>query len=162
MIDRDYFQAIYFRTFDEILFEVATNQAEFDRDEAPADLGQTLKLPARHERLRGRLERHLSEIGHWDDIRRKMDRRPRPAAGVDLSPHRRLGRSVPRRGLPDSHIVSPSGAVSENGGRRFFARRLKVSTTRKTSPPAATRCSIRRCRESADRSGRGDRHRILE
>ncbi len=62
VIDRDYFWAIYFRTPGGILFEVATNEPGFDRDEDPAHLGEALKLPARHEHLRDRLERHLKPI----------------------------------------------------------------------------------------------------
>lgn len=63
VIDRDYFHAIYFRTPAGILFEVATNEPGFDRDEAVGDLGRALKLPSRHEHLRERLERQLPEIG---------------------------------------------------------------------------------------------------
>ena len=59
VIDRDYFWAIYFRTPGGILFEVATNEPGFDRDEDPASLGQALKLPRQHEHLRPQLERHL-------------------------------------------------------------------------------------------------------
>jgi len=62
VIDRDYFWAIYFRTPGGILFEVATNEPGFDRDEDTAHLGQALKLPSQHEYLRERLERHLQPI----------------------------------------------------------------------------------------------------
>ena len=58
-IDRDYFWAIYFRTPGGILFEVATDEPGFDRDEDAATLGQALKLPRQHEHLRDRLERAL-------------------------------------------------------------------------------------------------------
>lgn len=61
-IDRDYFWAIYFRTPGGVLFEVATNEPGFDRDEDTAHLGEALKLPAQHEHLRSRLERHLEPI----------------------------------------------------------------------------------------------------
>jgi glyoxalase family protein len=61
-IDRDYFWAIYFRTPGGVLFEVATNEPGFDRDEDTAHLGQALKLPAQHEHLRARLERQLERI----------------------------------------------------------------------------------------------------
>lgn len=62
-IDRDYFWAIYFRTPGGVLFEVATNEPGFDRDEDTAHLGQALKLPRQHEHLRSRLERQLDPIG---------------------------------------------------------------------------------------------------
>lgn len=63
VIDRDYFWAIYFRTPGGVLFEVATNEPGFDRDEDTAHLGEALKLPAQHAHLRGKLERILEPIG---------------------------------------------------------------------------------------------------
>jgi glyoxalase family protein len=62
VIDRDYFFAIYFRTPGGVLFEVATNEPGFDRDEERAHLGEALKLPSQHEHLRGRLEQMLDPI----------------------------------------------------------------------------------------------------
>jgi glyoxalase family protein len=56
VIDRDYFWAIYFRTPGGVLFEVATNEPGFDRDEDTAHLGQALRLPKQHEHLREVLE----------------------------------------------------------------------------------------------------------
>jgi glyoxalase family protein len=61
-IDRDYFWAIYFRTPGGVLFEVATNEPGFARDEDTAHLGQALMLPAQHEHLRARLERALEPL----------------------------------------------------------------------------------------------------
>ncbi len=62
VIDRDYFWAIYFRTPGGVLFEVATNEPGFDRDEDTAHLGEALKLPTQHEHLRKSLEEHLQPI----------------------------------------------------------------------------------------------------
>ncbi|MEM8537151.1 MAG: VOC family protein [Pseudomonadota bacterium] len=62
VIDRDYFYAIYFRTPGGVLFEVATNEPGFDRDEDTANLGQALKLPSQHEHLRARLEGYLQPL----------------------------------------------------------------------------------------------------
>ena len=59
VIDRDYFWAIYFRTPGGILFEVATNEPGFDRDEDVAHLGEALKLPDQHAHLRSRIEKSL-------------------------------------------------------------------------------------------------------
>jgi len=59
VIDRDYFYAIYFRTPGGVLFEIATNEPGFDRDEDTAHLGEALKLPAQHEHLRAKLEQQL-------------------------------------------------------------------------------------------------------
>ncbi|MEL7026045.1 MAG: ring-cleaving dioxygenase [Pseudomonadota bacterium] len=62
VIDRDYFWAIYFRTPGGVLFEIATNEPGFDRDEDTAHLGTALKLPSQHEHLRQELERSLQPI----------------------------------------------------------------------------------------------------
>lgn len=61
-IDRDYFWAIYFRTPGGVLFEVATDEPGFARDEAPAHLGEGLMLPPQHAHLRETLERRLEPI----------------------------------------------------------------------------------------------------
>jgi glyoxalase family protein len=62
VIDRDYFWAIYFRTPGGILFEVATNEPGFDRDEDIAHLGEALKLPKQHEDQRSLIESHLQPL----------------------------------------------------------------------------------------------------
>jgi glyoxalase family protein len=63
VIDRDYFWAIYFRTPGGVLFEIATNEPGFDRDEDSAHLGEALKLPSQHGHLREYLEKHLQPLG---------------------------------------------------------------------------------------------------
>ncbi|WP_371038279.1 ring-cleaving dioxygenase [Rhodosalinus sp. FB01] len=60
--DRDYFFAIYFRTPGGILFEVATDEPGFARDEPVETLGQSLCLPAQHAHLREELERTLEPL----------------------------------------------------------------------------------------------------
>jgi glyoxalase family protein len=62
VIDRDYFFSIYFRTPGGVLFEIATNEPGFDRDEDTAHLGEALKLPRQHEHLRARLEQSLEKL----------------------------------------------------------------------------------------------------
>jgi glyoxalase family protein len=62
VIDRDYFWAIYFRTPGGVLFEIATNEPGFDRDEDTAHLGEALMIPARHAHLRERIEQFLPPI----------------------------------------------------------------------------------------------------
>jgi len=64
VIDRDYFWAIYFRTPGGVLFEIATNEPGFDRDEDTAHLGEALKLPSQHAHLRDYLEKHLQPLGN--------------------------------------------------------------------------------------------------
>lgn len=62
VIDRDYFWAIYFRTPGGVLFEIATNEPGFERDEDKAHLGEALKLPSQHAHLRSLLEQHLQPL----------------------------------------------------------------------------------------------------
>jgi glyoxalase family protein len=62
VIDRDYFWSIYFRTPGGVLFEVATNEPGFERDEAIDHLGEGLMLPRQHAHLRPYLESHLEPI----------------------------------------------------------------------------------------------------
>lgn len=62
VIARDYFYAIYFRTPGCVLFEVATNEPGFNRDEDTAHLGEALKLPSQHAHLRDRIEKILPAI----------------------------------------------------------------------------------------------------
>ncbi|SLN68406.1 Putative ring-cleaving dioxygenase MhqO [Aquimixticola soesokkakensis] len=59
VIDRDYFTAIYFRTPEGILFEIATDTPGFTVDEDPAHLGEALQLPAQHAPKREQIERRL-------------------------------------------------------------------------------------------------------
>ena len=62
VIDRDYFFSVYFRTPGGVLFEIATNEPGFARDEDTAHLGEALKLPKQHEHLRARLEKTLEPL----------------------------------------------------------------------------------------------------
>jgi glyoxalase family protein len=62
VIDRDYFWAIYFRTPGGILFEVATNEPGFSRDEDSAHLGEMLKLPGRYEPFRDKIQAGLTPL----------------------------------------------------------------------------------------------------
>jgi glyoxalase family protein len=62
VIDRDYFYSVYFRTPGGVLFEIATNEPGFSRDEDTQHLGEALKLPRQHEHLRAELERTLEPL----------------------------------------------------------------------------------------------------
>jgi glyoxalase family protein len=59
VIDRQYFNAIYFREPGGVLFEIATDPPGFAADEPVATLGQALKLPPQYEPIRDRIERVL-------------------------------------------------------------------------------------------------------
>jgi glyoxalase family protein len=61
-IDRQYFNAIYFREPGGTLFEIATDPPGFAVDEAPEALGQALKLPAQYESMRARIEAVLPPL----------------------------------------------------------------------------------------------------
>jgi|AGTN01.1.fsa_nt_gi Lactoylglutathione lyase and related lyases len=58
-IDRDYFFSLYFREPGGVLFELATDNPGFTRDESLEDLGTALKLPKQYESMRHRIENNL-------------------------------------------------------------------------------------------------------
>jgi glyoxalase family protein len=62
VIDRDYFNAIYFNQPQGVLFEIATTSPGFAVDEDPERLGEALRLPTQHEHLRPKLERILTPL----------------------------------------------------------------------------------------------------
>jgi glyoxalase family protein len=62
VIDRQYFNAIYFREPGGVLFEIATDPPGFAVDEPVETLGQALKLPAKYESIRDRLTRVLPPL----------------------------------------------------------------------------------------------------
>jgi glyoxalase family protein len=62
VMDRQYFRSIYFREPGGVLFEVATMQPGFAVDEAPAELGRSLKLPPWEEPNRAAIERGLVPV----------------------------------------------------------------------------------------------------
>ena len=62
VIDRQYFNAIYFREPGGVLFEIATDPPGFAVDEPVETMGSRLMLPAQHERLRDRIEAILPKL----------------------------------------------------------------------------------------------------
>lgn len=60
--DRQYFRSIYFHEPGGVLFEIATDPPGFTVDEAPQDLGRSLRLPPWLEPHRGELERTLPPL----------------------------------------------------------------------------------------------------
>ncbi|NRF90098.1 ring-cleaving dioxygenase [Paenibacillus frigoriresistens] len=62
IVDRQYFNAIYFREEGGILFEIATDPPGFARDEEPEVLGEKLMLPEWFEESRDQIVRNLPPI----------------------------------------------------------------------------------------------------
>ncbi|MFD0695207.1 ring-cleaving dioxygenase [Paenibacillus sp. GCM10027628] len=62
IVDRQYFNAIYFREEGGILFEIATDPPGFARDEQPDALGEKLMLPEWFEEHRTQIEANLPPI----------------------------------------------------------------------------------------------------
>lgn len=60
--DRNYFNAIYFREYGEILFEIATDPPGFAHDESYETMGRNLMLPSQYEMYRERLNEMLIPI----------------------------------------------------------------------------------------------------
>ncbi len=63
-IDRDYFFSLYFREPGGVLFEIATDNPGFTRDEPLEELGSSLKLPEQYEASRDRIEQLLPPLKH--------------------------------------------------------------------------------------------------
>ena len=61
-IDRDYFFSIYFREPGGVLFEIATDNPGFTRDESLDELGTHLKLPGQYEPSRSEIEAVLPAL----------------------------------------------------------------------------------------------------
>jgi glyoxalase family protein len=72
VIDRDYFNAIYFREPRGVLFEIATLSPGFATDEDPEHLGEALRLPTQHEHLRAQLEQTLQPVVNPRAARREV------------------------------------------------------------------------------------------
>ncbi|WEG11285.1 ring-cleaving dioxygenase [Pullulanibacillus sp. KACC 23026] len=60
--DRQYFNAIYFREYGEILFEIATDPPGFAYDESHETMGEKLMLPEQYEQHRSQLNQTLIPI----------------------------------------------------------------------------------------------------
>jgi glyoxalase family protein len=61
-IDRDYFFSLYFREPGGVLFEIATDNPGFTRDESLQELGTSLKLPKQYENNREEIEQVLPAL----------------------------------------------------------------------------------------------------
>lgn len=61
-INRDYFFSLYFREPGGVLFELATDNPGFDKDEPVDQLGTSLKLPEQYESSRAEIEKGLPAI----------------------------------------------------------------------------------------------------
>jgi len=64
VLDRQYFQSIYFREPGGVLYEIATVPPGFLVDEELAELGQGLKLPRWEEPHRRQIEAGLPAVTH--------------------------------------------------------------------------------------------------
>ncbi|AEI39083.1 ring-cleaving dioxygenase [Paenibacillus mucilaginosus] len=62
VVDRQYFNALYFREAGGILFEIATDPPGFAKDEAPEALGEKVMLPEWYEPHRAQIEANLLPI----------------------------------------------------------------------------------------------------
>jgi glyoxalase family protein len=68
VLDRQYFQSIYFREPGGVLFEVATVEPGFTIDEPQASLGRDLKLPPWEEPNRAEIERALPLVTSAEEL----------------------------------------------------------------------------------------------
>ncbi|MDQ6813607.1 MAG: VOC family protein, partial [Bacteroidota bacterium] len=61
-IDRDYFFSLYFREPGGVLFELATDNPGFAKDEPVERLGSSLRLPKQYEGSRAEIEKILPSL----------------------------------------------------------------------------------------------------
>ena len=126
--DRKYFRSIYFHEPGGTLFEIATDPPGFTVDEEPRQLGTTLKLPARYEPLRQRIEKQLQPLESADFKHVYLP--PEPGAddgAVIVALHGTGGNEhdltpLARQISPSAPVLNPRGRVLENGMPRFFKR----------------------------------------
>lgn len=62
VMDRNYFESIYFREPGGVLFEIATDSPGFTFDESAENLGTSLKLPPQYENYRAQIEGRVAKI----------------------------------------------------------------------------------------------------
>lgn len=62
ILDRQYFESVYFREPGGVLFEVATEGPGFAIDESKEQLGETLRLPKWYEQYRGEIEKAVTPV----------------------------------------------------------------------------------------------------
>jgi hypothetical protein len=62
VVDRQYFQSVYFREPGGVLFEIATDGPGFTIDEPAAELGTRLRLPPMYEPMRDRIAQALPPV----------------------------------------------------------------------------------------------------
>jgi glyoxalase family protein len=85
VLDRRYFQSIYFSAPDGLLLEIATDGPGFTRDEDAGALGRGLQLPPWLESRRGEIEAGLTPLDVGD--------RREPGSGGGLTGHTASGRA---------------------------------------------------------------------
>ncbi len=62
VLDRQYFESIYFREPGGVLFEIATAKPGFGIDESPEKLGEKLMLPPQYESRRSLIEKAIKPV----------------------------------------------------------------------------------------------------
>lgn len=127
-IDRNYFESVYFRGPEGVLYELATDPPGMAIDEEPDKLGQRLMLPPQYEKHRAEILSQLAPLTSSFVTRRSAPREEQPKLHLvglhgtggdenDLVPIlERLAQG------PSSSWVSLRGPVLEGHQRRFFRR----------------------------------------
>ncbi len=145
VMDRMYFQSVYFREPGGVLFEVATAAPGFSLDEDISSLGSSLKLPPQFEGQRAEIEASLPNVhlphevsGPLLSAEETMNtpslgfiHRFEPSktdsgitllllhgTGGDEDNLIQLGREL----IGNAALLSPRGKILENGAPRFFRR----------------------------------------
>jgi glyoxalase family protein len=120
--DRNYFNSIYFRGPEGVLYELATDPPGMLIDEDQATLGTTLRLPPQYEKYREAL---LDQLAPLETAFHTFERAGKDPMLVGL--HGTGGDEHDLVPLltqldPEAHLLTLRGQVSENGHARFFRR----------------------------------------
>lgn len=122
VMDRNYFNSIYFRTPNGILFELATDPPGMLIDESEELLGTHLMLPPQYEPYREKIEARLEPLEEsYRTVEVEGEGPPIVALhGTGGNEYDLL--DIVRKVAPGRAILGVRGNVTENGMTRFFRR----------------------------------------
>ena len=142
VIDRFYFQSVYFREPSGVLFEIATLGGEgFAIDEPIESLGEKLSLPPFIEHLRAEIEPNLRPIVNPRQITAAASSAPRPGGGGaqgDPWP------PDPARARPPSPPLRPAFAAAAAASRSRLRRAARRAPSAVSIAEARARSSVLR------------------
>ena len=134
VIDRQYFQSIYFREPGGVLFELATANPGLGVDEHPSELGQALKLPPQYERYRERIAEAQPEPGDTAEALASIS----VAVDGEMA-ESSIGEGPDMEGVKFNETFIPS---KDSGPGNFHTYTLELKSGQKVSTAANVRSGL--------------------